>query len=258
MGIGAFGARELRWIGACLLACLSAAPAAARSDRPSLPGIDRPGWDGDDRRVVDVSIPPWNAVVKVQTRTGGRCSGSLIGPRLVLTAAHCLWNPRTRRQLPPESLHVLAGYARGEMRGHAGVVGYRSGLDGGEEPTGAALFRDWAVLILDGGLDGVAGVGRLGLLDRPVTPDDTLAAAGFSQDRAHLLMADTDCRLSAGDSSGLLLHDCALTRGVSGGPLLVRIGAGWALAGIVVAAGSGGNLALALSALPSGSLAAAP
>ena len=61
-----------------------------------------------DRRVpVDPNEPPWNAVAKVQTTTGNHCTGALIGPSTVLTAAHCLYNPRTRAMLQPVSLHVL-------------------------------------------------------------------------------------------------------------------------------------------------------
>src|SRR5437764_15286591 len=71
----------------------------------------------EDRRiVVDPIQPPWADIVKVQTNIGSRCTGVLIAPATVLTAAHCLYNPRTRALLQPMSLHVLLGYQRGQSR----------------------------------------------------------------------------------------------------------------------------------------------
>ena len=70
----------------------------------------------DRRVVVDPNQPPWSAIVKVQTNIGLRCTGALIAPATVLTASHCLYNPRTRAFLQPVSLHVLLGYERSQYR----------------------------------------------------------------------------------------------------------------------------------------------
>ena len=53
------------------------------------------------RMVVDARQPPWNAVAKVQTNDGTRCTGALVGRQIVITAAHCLYNPRTHGLLRP-------------------------------------------------------------------------------------------------------------------------------------------------------------
>ena len=84
-----------------------------------------PGVGALDRRLaVDVRLPPWNAIAKVQTNTATRCTGALVGPDTVMTAAHCLYNRRTHTLLQPGSLHVLFGYEQGGYFWHAQVVRY--------------------------------------------------------------------------------------------------------------------------------------
>ena len=192
----------------------------------------------DARAPVDPNQPPWSAIAKVQTNIGSRCTGVLIAPSVVLTAAHCLYNPRTRAMLQAVSLHVLFGYERAGFRWHRLVtrVTVGSGFDGAK-PAGQA--SDWARLDLPEAVPGTplpmfAGAGAPGM---PV------ALAGYNQDRAQLLMADTACHVRQ-MRGPFVMHDCAGTRGTSGGPLLTRQGEGWAVMGINIAAGREINLAL--------------
>ncbi|WP_051340248.1 trypsin-like serine peptidase [Azospirillum halopraeferens] len=227
---------------ALALATLAAMPAGAGTANPLLPGVAA----GDRRSVVDVETPPWTAVVRVQTNLGGRCTGVLAAPDRVVTAAHCLFNGRTRRLFAAQSLHVLFGYARGDHRVHRRVAHYTVGAGyDGTRPV-ESLPADWAVLTLVPGPD--PGVAPLAVTARPPPPDTPVALAGFSQDRAHLLMADRDCRLLDTNAGGLLLHDCSGSRGVSGGPLLHLDGSTWTIVG----------LGVAVSGLPDGANFAVP
>jgi len=76
-----------------------------------------------------------------------------------------------------------------------------------------------------------------------VEPGMAVALAGYNQDKAQLLMADTACHVQQAGGP-FVTHDCAGTRGTSGGPLLTQDGDGWAVVGINIAAGSEANLAL--------------
>lgn len=194
------------------------------------------------RTVVDPNTPPWDAVARIQTNIGTRCTGVLIAPATVLTAAHCLYNPRTRAMLEPLSLHVLFGFQRNGYRWHRlvarDVVG--AGFDGRvprPQPS------DWARLDLAEPVP----VKPLPVFGGTIVPGLPVVLAGYNQDRTQLLLADLSCqalRTAAVGGGIFVIHDCAGTHGTSGGPLLTRQNARWAVVAINVAAGPIDNLAL--------------
>lgn len=239
---GRDGKAGRRLLTALLVALLFAQAAnAAMPAHPLLPGLN----GHDHRVVVDPTRPPWNVIVKVQTNIGVKCTGFVIDRRSVLTAAHCLWNPRTRTMLRPISLHVLFGYRRDRYTKHVLVRGYRlaPGSDGG--PPQRRPGADWVRLDLVG--PSPAGVEPLPLdvdFPRPGTP---VALAGYNQDRSQLLLADFTCRIigrATGRGARFLVDNCSATRGTSGAPLLLRRNNGYAVLGMNIAASPRGNLAL--------------
>lgn len=185
----------------------------------------------DDRRVLEDKAPVWNAIGRVNRESGGFCTGVLVAPGEVATAAHCLWNHKRRAFLPLDSIHFVAGYRRGEFAGHAKVKAIRTDPTLAFDAKGLPneLARDWAILILD---RPVADGKRL----RPLpiaSPADraglaaggTLVRVGYGADRPHLPVKVEPCRpLAADEARGILLHDCDATFGDSGSPLMIRRG----------------------------------
>jgi protease YdgD len=234
-------------VAAMVLALAGGAEAAVPPLSPVLPGLGQ----HDPRRVTDPHAVPWGGVARLQIPGISRCTAALIGPRLALTAAHCLYGDRLGHFLPPASVHVLAGYAHGVYAHHSIAVALH--IAPGYDPLhpGATRAADFALVTLAQPL--VAQDQTLALDRQPVRNGDALMLGGYSQDRAEILTADTACHaighLILPGGPALLRHDCTGTRGTSGAPVLRRGADGeWVIAGLEVAASAGEAEGLAVPA----------
>ena len=93
--MGRFGTLILAVAG--VLTILTFGSPGARAQRPPFDREPQYVYRPDDRvRVGDTTARPWSAVVHLAivdpTGLGRTCSGVFVGPRVVLTAAHCLYH----------------------------------------------------------------------------------------------------------------------------------------------------------------------
>jgi protease YdgD len=204
----------------------------AQPARDSLPGI----VGADDRVALDPTAWPWHALGRINQGTGAHCTGTLVAPDAVLTAAHCVFHGRTQRRLQPQELHFVAGYRRGDYLAHARgrAVVLAPGYRYRRSPTLAEVAVDWAIVLLDRPL----AIRPIPLRTLPADGalEGRLQRAGYSQDRAHLLSIHDGCHLQGLLAGGrVLLTDCDSTRGDSGSPLLWRQGEQVWLVGVAAA-----------------------
>jgi protease YdgD len=195
---------------------------------------------------VDVRKPPWSAIGRINNSAYGRCSAILVAPDVALTAAHCIYNVRSRRFLQPASIHVLFGFDRGRYDFHATVA--RITIPGEYRPADrtASAPHDWAVLHL---VEPVPGdFAPLRLAEGPPSPDAQIAAAGFAQERSEVLTASPPCRLARGTADGLLLADCRVSHGFSGGPMIDTVAGTLVGMSIAIATIGGDDISIAIPA----------
>lgn len=200
---------------AFLILLLLASPAAAQSlpvIAPSGPPLEAVSGFGSDRQ--------WQAVGRVETGPGF-CTGTLIAADLVLTAAHCMFDPETGAPLSLAGFGFNAGLRNGRPVAYRGVRRAVIHPDYAPDlPDELDQVRtDIAILELDRAIPAqtvrpIPARGRAGI-------GDSVQIVSYGRDRADYASLEDGCEMRAGQG-GLQILACHIDPGSSGAPVFMR------------------------------------
>ncbi|WP_068302595.1 serine protease [Pararhodobacter sp. CCB-MM2] len=211
---------------------------AAYTDTADCIGRDRPVvmrdhfFGHDDRVHPDVTQMPWRAV-GLLTMADGQCTATLIAPRVIATAAHCMEGFGTDMV---KGVEFRAGFSGNSDQGRARVVSAVIAPDYSESsfPPNGGNGNDWALLTLDRDLGTEIGFVRPYVFDKDdleqiATSEYLVSQMGYSWDTGSYPSGHMDCRILTAYRDGSMIHTCDTTRGDSGSPILHQVDGEWRL-----------------------------
>ncbi|WP_417205683.1 trypsin-like serine peptidase [Antarctobacter sp.] len=164
----------------------------------------------------------WEAVGRIEIAGTSFCTGALIGPRLVVTAAHCLFDPETGARVPVDQMQFLAGWRNGRAAAYRRVrkAVPHPAFAYGHEADADRVRHDLALIELQHPIRNTT----ITPFDTDIGPEqgDAVGVVSYAHDRSEAPSLQETCPVLA-HQDGMLVLSCTVDFGASGSPVF-RLG----------------------------------
>lgn len=164
----------------------------------------------------------WQAVGRLDIANRGFCSGTLIAPDLVLTAAHCVYDKSTGVAYLPKDFVFKAGLRDGKVAAERQIVAVAAhdGYKPTEPLSAKNVSHDVALLRLSrpipfSEMDPFA-------LHTDVVKNGPVSVVSYGQGRADAQSRQRECQMTDRQRD-VLVFDCEVTFGSSGAPVFSHL-----------------------------------
>ncbi|MEM9970156.1 MAG: trypsin-like serine protease [Pseudomonadota bacterium] len=164
----------------------------------------------------------WEAVGRLNIGRLGMCTGALVSDRLVLTAAHCLFNRETGNPVPARSITFLAGWRNGSAVATRAVrrAVTHPDYDFSKGAGRVNVTHDLALLELLSPIR-LSNIQPFNTASRP-RKGAAVGVVSYAHDRANTPALQELCHVLA-RQRGTLVLSCEVDFGSSGAPIFAEV-----------------------------------